>query len=122
MVNNEWFKQRRNFNGTYTVPTELQYGGNFSGLTVPIFDPASKAPFPGNVIPSSRFDPISVKLLAFYPKANLPTTSNNYQRVGSAPINKDQFILRLDFVESSKSQWTAATAGAMRTSRIPVSV
>jgi hypothetical protein len=106
MVNNEWFKQRRDFNGLYSVPTVPQYGGDFSGLGVPVYDPGTKAPFPGNVIPSSRFDPISKKLLAFYPMANLAGTSNNFQRVGSAPINKDQFILRMDFIESSKSQWT----------------
>jgi hypothetical protein len=106
MVNNEWFKQRRDFNGLYSVPTVQQYGGDFSGLSVPVYDPATKAPFPGNVIPSSRFDPISKKLLTFYPMANLAGTSNNFQRIGSAPINKDQFILRLDFIESPKSQWT----------------
>lgn len=106
LVNDEWFKQRRNFNGTYSVPTAAQYGGDFSALTVPIFNPLTKAQFPGNVIPSSQFDPISVKLLAFYPIANLPGTSSNYQRVGDAPINKDQFIAKMDFVESSKSQWS----------------
>ena len=112
LVNDEWFKQRRNFNGTYNVPTAAMYGGDFSALTsggalVPIYDPTTKALFPGNVIPSSRFDATSKKLLPFYPIANLPGVSSNFQRVGSAPINKDQFIAKLDFVESAKSQWSA---------------
>jgi hypothetical protein len=106
LVNDEWFHQRRNFNSTYSVPTAAQYGGNFSGLSATIYDPTTKAPFPGNIIPSNRFDPISVKLLQFYPAANLPGTSNNFQRVGNAPINKDQFIAKMDFVESTKSQWS----------------
>ena len=106
LVNDEWFKQRRNFNGTYSVPTAAQYTGDFSSLSLPLYDPTTNAPFPGNLIPVSRVDPISKKLLQFYPVANLSTASNNFQRVGSAPINKDQFIAKMDFIESSKSQWS----------------
>ena len=39
------------------------------------------------------------------------------QRAGTPASIKDQFILRMDFVESSKSHGPAAIAGAMRTSR-----
>lgn len=108
MANYESFRQRRNFNGTYTVPTAAMAGGDFSGISKIIYDPATKAPFPGNKIPSNRFDPISLKFMPFLPTANIPTAviATNFQRVGSAPINKDQFISRLDFVESSKSQWS----------------
>ena len=108
MGNYESFRQRRNFNGIYTVPTAAMFTGDFSALSTVIYDPQTKAPFPGNVIPSNRIDPISKKLMSFYPAANVvtPRLSNNYQRVGSAPIDKDQFILRMDFVESSKSQWS----------------
>src|SRR5689334_10034429 len=107
MTNWESFRQRRNFNGIYTVPTAAMENGDFSALANPIFDPQTKAPFPGNVIPANRIDPISAKLLPYYTSANIATSriSNNYQRVGSGPVNKDQFISRMDFVESSKSQW-----------------
>ena len=108
LANNESFRQRRNFNGIYTVPTAAMFNGDFSGISNVIYDPGSKAPFAGNVIPASRIDPISKKLLQYYPAANIatPKISNNYQRVGSAPINKDQFILRMDWIESAKSQWS----------------
>ncbi len=108
LANYESFRQRRNFNGIFTVPTAAMFGGDFSGIPNVIYDPATKAPFPGNVIPANRIDPISKKLLPFYAPANIVTSkiSNNYQRVGSAPINKDQFISRMDYVESSKSQWS----------------
>ncbi len=74
-----------------------------------IYDPQHQgARSPATSFPPNRIDPISKKLLQYYPPANLATHqfSNNYQRVGSAPINKDQFISRMDFVESSKSQWS----------------
>src|SRR3954452_1736171 len=108
MANYEAFRQRRNFNSIFTVPTAAMMGGDFSALSATIYDPQTKAPFPGNVIPANRIDPISKKLLNYFPPANVatPRISNNYQRVGSAPINKDQFISRMDFVESSKSQWS----------------
>jgi Carboxypeptidase regulatory-like domain len=61
-----------------TVPTLDELGGDFSfgGKGYPIFDPAttklvnglwSNTPFPGNVIPKSRFDPATVKFLSNNP-------------------------------------------------------
>ena len=32
-------------------------------------------------------------------------TGNNFQESQGRPINKDQFILRMDFIESAKSYW-----------------
>ncbi len=108
LTNYEAFRQRRNFNSIFTVATAPMFAGDFSGIANPIYDPNTKAPFPGNVIPATRIDPISKKLLAFYPPANIvtPRIANNYQRVGTAPVNRDHFIARMDFVESAKSQWS----------------
>lgn len=113
--NYESFRQRQSVNAIYTVPTAAMQGGDFSALPT-IYDPATRvvvngvasaSPFPGNIIPKNRIDPISQKFLQFYPAANLNTAkiSNNFQESQGRPINKDQFILRMDFVESSKSQW-----------------
>ena len=118
MGNYEAFKQRRQVQATYTLPTAAMQGGDFSGgLVNPLFDPTTRAKnsdgkvvaqlFPGNVIPKNRFDPISLKFLQFYPTANLATRTlnSNFQESQGRPINKDQFILRMDFVESNKSSW-----------------
>ena len=61
-----------------TVPTPDELGGNFGfgGLGYPIYDPATtrqvggawaNTPFPGNIIPQSRFDPAVVKFLSNTP-------------------------------------------------------
>ena len=67
-------------------------GGDFSGISNTIYDPATRmkdaagvltaTPFAGNMIPTNRIDPISKKLLEFYPAANLATRklTSNYQR------------------------------------------
>ena len=107
MANYEAFRHRQNFQSVYTVPTPAMFNGNYSALSTLIYDPVTKLPFPGNVIPQDRVDPVSKKLLQYYAPANVPGAglSNNYVRAGSSPINKDQLVVRMDFVESTKSQW-----------------
>ena len=111
MANDEWKKQRQNSQALYTVPTAAMFGGNMNGLST-IYDPltglngATKTPFPNQTIPMSRLDPTSQKLLAYYPSSNLPGLSNNYTQFNSSPNNRDGFTLRMDWVESAKSQWT----------------
>lgn len=106
MTNYESFRQRQNFPATFTVATAAQQTGDFSGISNIIYDPTTGAPFPNNTIPTSRIDPISKKLLAYYPASNLAGRNNNFQRSGLAPVNKDLFIARMDFNESARSQWS----------------
>src|SRR5450432_786907 len=107
MANYEAFRRRQNFQSIYSVPTNAMFGGDFSAINSTIYDPSTKQPFPGNVIPANRLDPISQKLLKYYAPANIAGNSlqNNFVRSDSAPVNRDGFVLRMDFIESSKSQW-----------------
>jgi hypothetical protein len=113
IANNEWKVQRAHGQVNYTLPTAAMQGGDLSGLSAVIYDPntggptgSTKTPFNGNIIPPSRLDPISQKFLKFYAPAALPTPTNNYPFTNSSPNNRDGFTLRMDFVESSKSQWS----------------
>src|SRR5689334_21609030 len=83
------------------------FGGDFSGLGTTLYDPTTKTPFVGNVIPPNLIDPVSKKLLNYYNSSNVPGAGlqNNYVQSNAAPVNRDGFVLRMDFVESSKSQW-----------------
>ncbi|MCL4854011.1 MAG: carboxypeptidase regulatory-like domain-containing protein, partial [Bryobacteraceae bacterium] len=69
-----------------TLPTLSERNGVF---TVPVFDPDTtranpdgagfvRDPFPGNVIPATRFNPIGKALLERFPAPNLPGTARNY--------------------------------------------
>jgi len=118
MSNYEGFRQRTKGIGVYTTPTTAMRNGDFS-YALPgnqLYDPGTKsfvngvltgAPFAGNQIPKTRFDPTSVKLLEFWPVPNVNTSalSNNYQVATPGVTDKDQFTLRSDFNESSASQW-----------------
>jgi hypothetical protein len=54
-----------------TVPSDLMRQGNFSEINRVIYDPLTHQPFPGNVIPVSRFDPASGNIISqLYPAAN----------------------------------------------------
>jgi hypothetical protein len=127
--NYEAFRQRQSGVSTYTLPSLAMRGGNFSELynvipgtrpkAVQLYDPATRVlgpngtatsqPFAGNIIPTSRESAIGKKFLEFYPTPNLVNPSgsleSDYQQSQGAPRNKDQFILRMDYVESSNSQW-----------------
>ena len=113
MANDEWKTQRAHGQSNYTLPTAAEEGGNLAALSAVIYDPATggstgatRTPFAGNLIPASRLDPISQKFLKYYAAAALPTATNNYQLTNSSPNNRDGFTLRMDFVESARSQWT----------------
>jgi hypothetical protein len=107
MSNFEGFRERRTTNGIYTTPTIAMRNGDFSHRTV--IDPTTRQPFPGNRIPTSRFDPVSLKLLEFWPEPNVNTSAvpprDNVQQTQPSRIDKDQFTVRIDFNESSNSQW-----------------
>ena len=109
MANDEWLVQRNTQQAVYNVPTPQMFQGNFSQLSTTIYDPATKQPFNNNTIPSSMISPISQKLLQYYNAANVasPTLiTQDYVQNNAHPFDRDGFVLRMDFVESAKSQWT----------------
>jgi hypothetical protein len=65
-----------------TVPTQAMRNGDFSGLLaqgIQVYDPLTaqmvngrvvRQPFPGNVIPANRINPIAANVLSYYPPPN----------------------------------------------------
>src|SRR6266567_2449110 len=117
MANYEAYRKRGNTTGLYSLAPVAVQGGDFSGIANKIYDPSSHVlsadgktitatPFDGNKIPASKISPISKKLLEFYRTPTLPGVVNNYVTALARPQNRDQFVLRMDYVESSKSTWT----------------
>ncbi|MCX6625138.1 MAG: hypothetical protein NTY38_29575 [Acidobacteria bacterium] len=92
-------RSRSGYNGTGTVPTAAERGGDFSQSVaaggVRVFDPATGQPFADNRIPASRFQAASVGLLPFIPLPNLAGRVQNYQFSASVPNNSDNFSARI---------------------------
>lgn len=90
-----------------TVPTPEQRRGQF-GTTV-IYDPANvvngiRQPFPGNVIPPERMDPVGVRLAALYPDPNQAGLVNNYAANVPGTDDADQVDGRVDYNVSDRTR------------------
>jgi hypothetical protein len=80
---------------THSVPTAAMRNGDFSqllGVGVQIFDPltarlvngvVTRDPFPGNIIPANRINPVAANILKFFPGANQP---------GAADLSQNYFF------------------------------
>lgn len=92
-----------------TVPTAAERQGDFSGITQTIYDPASlvaaagtasgftRVAFPGNVVPASRFDPVTSRVVQAYPLPALSSLTNNQFTNPIFGQNYDQGDGRLDW-------------------------
>jgi hypothetical protein len=75
------------------VPTVAMRSGDFSGSTLPVFDPLTGNPdgsgrtqFPGNRVPSARFSPVTAKIIDLVPQPNIGAAGQlgqNYFNSGS---------------------------------------
>jgi hypothetical protein len=91
------------------VPTALERAGNFSQSGVNIYDPltstsnsSTRTQFAGNIINSSRFDPVALKLLAKIPLPNVTGTLENWQGSKTEDVNYWNLSTRVDWNISEK--------------------
>jgi hypothetical protein len=106
---------------TFTVPTELERKGDFSQSRknatslYTVKDPTTGAAFPGNIIPASRIDPNSAKLLSVFPlpnatDPNITKYAYNFQIAGTEDTPVKQEILKVDYNVSDKAKmWMRAS-------------
>ena len=108
-----------------TLPLAEQMKGDFSRLLngdgglVTIYDPLStklgpdgrtytRTPFPQNVVPSNRIDPVSAKVASFYPVPNLagdgPSHQNNYQKILPATNTYDSWLGKMDYMFGARNR------------------
>ena len=85
-----------------TVPLAPWRSGDFSGLSAAIYDPTTGQPFPGNVIPANRINPVSKQIQdRFYPLPNFGNTSvlssQNFRQNLSRPYDPSMYLVpRID--------------------------
>ncbi|MBI3680945.1 MAG: TonB-dependent receptor [Acidobacteria bacterium] len=85
------------------VPSLLERQGNYSqsfsltGAPILVKDPLnSNQPFPGNQVPDSRFHPIAMKLMEYYPLPNRANPRVNYLTAANDDDAWDSFIVKAD--------------------------
>lgn len=105
MASYEAIRSTRQSAGTNIVLTPAERLGNFSANPTIIRDPfANNTPFPGNIIPPARVNPVSANLVNTY--MPLPNTSGtvNYSGVSQGALNIDQGLTRIDHYFGQKDQ------------------
>jgi len=107
-VNYEGTKEYTADTAQPTVATAAERRGDFSNSffnnrPTQIFDPATynpqtraRQPFPNNVIPANRIDPVAAKVAAFSPDPNRDTIINNYFSNPRSDANTHKGDLRID--------------------------
>ncbi len=103
----DWFRQNQAQTAIGTVPTAAMKSGDFSGFVdttgtqIPIYDPLTGQPFPGNIIPQSRISPLAASVLPAIPnpdRAGLVSglQSNKSPAVPSLAISQFLWAYTLD--------------------------
>ncbi|MEZ5399342.1 MAG: carboxypeptidase regulatory-like domain-containing protein [Bryobacteraceae bacterium] len=117
----EFQRQRVGVIRNLTVPTELQRRGDFSqttnagGVLQRVYDPDTyvastrqRTPFPNNVIPASRFDPVSAKIAALFPLATGPGTNaaaaSNFNRNAVSGLNITTWTSKADHIFNDRDR------------------
>jgi len=114
--NTEFVRFNQGITFTAAVPEANQLRGDFSdarlanGNLVTIFDPSTtrqtaagsgftRSPFPGNIIPTNRIDPVATKVMPLLPRPTTPGQALgqiNYTRTDGNRVPKDSYSIRLD--------------------------
>ncbi len=93
-----------------TVPTAAMRAGDMSASPAPIYDPATgnadgsgRTAFAGNAIPSARFEPIALKILANIPLPTFPDRlTNNYFASGPFSVTRNKYDGKLTWNATGK--------------------
>ena len=88
---------------SFLLPTTAMRNGDFSGVTrngvpVTIRDPLTGQPFPGNVIPASRINPVGSKILNYFPKPDteVDNGASNFSMTDLLPNQAYQFTTKVN--------------------------
>jgi hypothetical protein len=115
----EWLYDQFPEPGPRTVPTAAMRNGDFSALLpqgLVIYDPATaqlvngrvaRTPFPGNIIPANRINPVAASVLKYYPLPNQAGDAqgrNNYFSINPRSDDFYSIATRVDHRISDKQQ------------------
>ncbi len=117
---------------TSTTPQPLALQGNFNttlqsnGSPIAVYDPNTttqtgtntytRTPFPGDIIPSSRFNPVGAKIASYIPLPNLAGQTNNLVAAPNSRTDAyDAHVARIDQVLNEKERFFSRFIRGYRT-------
>jgi hypothetical protein len=97
-------RERTNFSALSTVPTAEQRNGDFSSYGTPIYDPntgsasgTGRTQFVNNMVPKTRFSPITQSIQSLIPLPNQPGTTSNYFSAATQALDRDNIDAKVDW-------------------------
>jgi hypothetical protein len=102
----EGTRKRVGLVNTQTVPSAAMRRGDFSALlpgTV-VRDPDTRQPFPGNLIPPDKLEPLAVEVLEkVYPLPNFAGTPN-FREAPVQKLRQDQYLPKIDWQATPRNR------------------
>lgn len=92
----EGTKIRESSTITSTIPSLRMRTGDFGELTTPVRDPQTGNPFPNNVIPADRIDPVAQTLINLYPTPQSSNLGANFVNQSPRKNDIDKWDVRID--------------------------
>jgi hypothetical protein len=108
-------RRRQAVSSTALVPSLKERAGDFSDVAgqAIIVDPFTKVPFPNNIIPASRINPIGASLAKLYPAPNSSDPARNYFGTPKGISDNNVPVVRIDHQLTSRdSLWGRFTMNA----------
>jgi hypothetical protein len=103
--------------GVLSLPPQVELGGDFSSSPNPIYDPGTgsangtgKMPFPGNIIPKGRINPVTLKIIPNVPLTNVGSAAliaNNFFINDANVYNLHKIDTKFDYVANTKLRLSA---------------
>ncbi len=128
-VATESYRQMSPLADQYALPTALEKAGNYSQSSAAIYDPltshpctaadncpsgvtVARSPFPGNIIPSSRINPVGAAILGYLPNPQLASKTDAYNFTGTDTLHDraDEYTAKADH---SITDWWKLSASYM---------
>lgn len=114
-VDYEGYRRSQLLSRNTTIPVQAMREGNFGGINR-VFDPlttnttgsvVTRTEFANGIIPASRFDPVTAKLVNAYPQPQFNRLINNYLSNMTQTQRWDQGDVRVDHQFGSKDSFFA---------------
>ncbi len=118
-ISSEAYRQHTPESDSYALPTALEKQGNFSQSSVTIYDPLSsqvstqpRTPFPGNIIPANRINPIGQNLINVLPNPQFAAATDNinFQGTDSLFDRADEYAYKAEY---SVTNWLRLSGSFM---------
>jgi hypothetical protein len=106
-INYEGIRQKSQATRIVGVPAVAEIAGDFSATRTTVRDPLTGDPFPNQIVPPSRIDPVGAAIARLYPATNVPgapSRNNNYRFNQPVDNPTNVVVTRLDHTLSEKDR------------------